>query len=136
MPLPDALGQGTQRFDHRRVLVGRLLRARSEIHRCATTKSMLGAGAIMKEGEFVVASVGTRTDFLRAELLVGMTRAKIAQNATEDGKRERNRLEARKAYNTVLRFLPRTVLSQGERLGIESKLTELRFVLQSLGENV
>lgn len=90
----------------------------------------------MKEGEFVVASVGTRTDFLRAELLAGMTRAKIAQNATEDSKRERNRLEARKAYNTVLRFLPSAGLSQWERLGIDSKLTELRFVLQSLGEDV
>lgn len=90
----------------------------------------------MKEGEFVFGSTGAGTEFLRAELLAGLTRARIAQNATTGSKRERNRLEARKAYDTILRFLPQTSLSQEDEEQIRSKLTELKFELQSLGENV
>ena len=90
----------------------------------------------MKEGEFVFGSIGAGTEFLRAELLAGLTRARIAQNATTENKKVRNRLEARKAYDTILRFLPQTSLSQKDAQEIHFKVTELRFELQSLGEDV
>lgn len=88
----------------------------------------------MKEG--TVVSLGAGRDFLRAELLVGSTRANIAQNTSDESKKQRNRQEARKAYDAILRFLPHTFLSQEEKEQIDSKLTELKFVLRSLGEEV
>ena len=90
----------------------------------------------MKEGKFVSNPVGAGTDFLHAELLVGLTRAKIAERAATESKRERNRVEARKAYDSVLRFLSAAALSQEEKEQIDSTLTELKFALRSLGEEV
>lgn len=90
----------------------------------------------MKEGESVFGSWGPGTEFLRAELLVGTTRANIARNTSDESKKQRNRSEARKAYDSILRFLPQTSLSQEEKEQIESKLTELKFALRSLGEQV
>ena len=89
----------------------------------------------MKEGEFTFGSVGVEMEFLRAELFAGMTRARIAQSTTDEHKRQRNREEARKAYDAVLHFLPQTPGPQEERAQIDSKIAELKFVLRSLGEN-
>ena len=88
----------------------------------------------MKEGKAV--SLGAGRDFLRAELLVGFTRANIAQNTSDESKKQRNRQEARKAYDAILRFLPQTFLSQEEKEQIDSKLTELKFALRFLGDEV
>jgi hypothetical protein len=90
----------------------------------------------MNEGEFVFGFIGAGAEFLRAELLAGLTRARIAQNATTESKKERNRREARKACDTILRFLPQTPLSQEDEGQIHLKLAELKFELQSLGEEV
>jgi hypothetical protein len=65
-----------------------------------------------------------------------LTRAKIAQNAVEENKRERNRVEVWKAYHTVLHFLPDTSLFLEEKKEIDSKLMELKFVLHSLGRGL
>ena len=92
--------------------------------------------AFMKEGKFFSHPISTGTDFLRAELRVGLTRTAIAQKASTESKRERNRIEARKAYDSVLRFLPEATLSPEEKKEIDLKLVELRFSLQSLGESV
>jgi hypothetical protein len=78
----------------------------------------------------------TGIEFLRAELLSGLTRATIAGKAKDDQKRKRNCLEARKAHDTILRFLPQTPLSQEEQGEVESKLAELKAILRRLGENV
>ncbi len=75
-------------------------------------------------------------EFVRAELLAGMTRANIARNASDDSKKQRNRREARKAYDAILRFLSQTVPSQEEKDQIDSKLKELKSALRSLGEEV
>ena len=90
----------------------------------------------MKEGEFVSGSTGAGSEFLRAELLAGMTRANIARNTSDEIRRQRNRLEARKAYDAILRFLPATLLSREEKEQIESGLTQLKSALRSLGEEV
>jgi hypothetical protein len=89
----------------------------------------------MKEGEFAYSSSGAGTEFIRAELLSGLTRARIAQNALDEQKRSRNRSEARKAYDAILRFLPQTLISEDEKGEIDSRIAELRFVLHSLGED-
>jgi len=90
----------------------------------------------MKEGEFIFGSGGAGTEFLRAELFAGMTRANIAQNTSDEAKKQRNCREARKAYDAVLQFLPTTFLSQEEKDEIDTKLSDLRFALRSLGEEV
>lgn len=90
----------------------------------------------MREGEFVAGLSGAGTEFLRSELLAGITRAKIAQSTLDASKKQRNRLEARKAYDAILRFLPQTLLSQEEKEQIDSKLTELKSALRSIGEEV
>ena len=90
----------------------------------------------MKEGGFVFDSTGAGMKFLRTELRAGITRAHIAKNTSDESKKQRNRQEARKAYDAVLRFLPQTFLSQEEKEEIDSKLTELKFALRSLGDEV
>lgn len=79
---------------------------------------------------------GAGTGFLRAELFAGMTRANIAQNTLDESKKQRNRVEARKAYDAILRFLPGTFLSQEENEQIDSGLKDLKFALRLLGEEV
>ena len=90
----------------------------------------------MKEGDLVFGSFGAGAEFLRSELLTGITRANIAQRTPDESKKLRNRRESRKAYDAVVRFLPQTLLSHEEKDEIDSKLTELKFLLQGLGEDV
>ncbi len=90
----------------------------------------------MREGYFVSRVNSAEMEFVRAELLAGITRANIARNASDESKKQRNRREARKAYDAILRYLPQTFPSQEEKDQIDSKLTELKFALRSLGEEV
>ncbi len=89
----------------------------------------------MREAEFIVGS-RAGTEFLRAELVAGMTRANIAQNTSNGSKKQRNRKEARKAYDAILRFLPQTFLRRDEKEQIDSRLVELKSALRALGEDV
>lgn len=76
-------------------------------------------------------------EFLRAELLTGLTLAKIARRTDHEDKKNRNRVNARKAYDSVLRFLPKTEHAMtDEWKEINEKLTQLKFELQSLGEEI
>ena len=75
-------------------------------------------------------------EFLRAELLTGLTLSKIAREARHDDKRERNRLNARKAYDSILRFMPKVDIVSEDLMDIRSKLEQLRSELQLLGEAV
>jgi hypothetical protein len=88
----------------------------------------------MKERGFISGSGGAGTGFLRAELFAGMTRANIAQTTSDEDKKDRNRREARKAYDAILRFLPQTFLSEEEKEQIDSRLADLKFMLLSVGE--
>jgi hypothetical protein len=74
--------------------------------------------------------------FLRTELSTGLTFTRVAQSATRAGKRERNRCNARKAYDSVLHFLPTARLTADEAQEVQSRLEELRFQLKSLGEEL
>ena len=75
-------------------------------------------------------------EFLRAELLTGLTLTKIAREAKYEDKRERNRLNARKAYDSILRFMPKTDMGNEELNDIRSRLEQLRSELRLLGEQV
>jgi hypothetical protein len=75
-------------------------------------------------------------DFLRSELTTGLTLIKIAHDANQSDKADRNRANARKAYDAVLRFSSKVSLSDVETSEIKSKLAELRAALQSLGERL
>jgi len=60
--------------------------------------------------------------------------SRIALQARHAGKKERNRVNARKAYDAILHYLPDSNLSAQEAQEIETGLSELRSELQNLGE--
>jgi hypothetical protein len=74
--------------------------------------------------------------FLNAELRTGLTLSRIALSAIHQDKRERNRINARKAYDAILHYLPEANLSAREAEEIETRLAELRSELQLLGEKI
>lgn len=74
--------------------------------------------------------------FLRAELRTGLTLSRIALTANWPSKKERNCLHARKAYDSILHFLPQAGLSPDETAEVQTKLAELRAELQLLGEKI
>ena len=81
-------------------------------------------------------TTAAETQFLRTELLAGLNFAKIALEAEDQKKVERNRVNARKAYDALLRFIPDAALSSEETKEINSQLSELKADLQRLGEDV
>lgn len=73
--------------------------------------------------------------FLRTELDLGNTFVGIAQSADKDQeKAERNRAHGRKAYDSVLRFLPDVSLTTAEQTEFQDKLAVLKAALMALGE--
>lgn len=75
-------------------------------------------------------------EFLRAEAQTGLTFAKIALSSRHQDKIARNRANARKAYDTLLHFLPQGHTSPEEWEDIKAKIGELKSHLQQLGEEV
>lgn len=80
------------------------------------------------------ASAGVQ--FLRTEVIAGLTFSKIALRSKHDAKIKRNRVNARKAYNALLHFTPGTSLSVKDAEEIHAKTAQLRAELQKLGEDV
>ena len=72
--------------------------------------------------------------FLQAELRLGLTMSRIALQAHHGAKKERNRINARKAYDAILHYLPDSNLSAQEAQEIKTGLSALRSELQNLGE--
>ena len=81
-------------------------------------------------------TTAAETHFLRAELHTGLSFSKIALKAEDESKIERNRANARKAYDTLLRFIPDATLSTEETKEINSQMAALKADLQHLGEDV
>jgi glycerol dehydrogenase-like iron-containing ADH family enzyme len=73
-------------------------------------------------------------EFLMTDLDVGITFAEIALDSNDQDKIKRNTENARKAYETVLHFLPQTTPTQAERAKINEKAASLKSLLQRLGE--
>ena len=78
---------------------------------------------------------GADVEFLRAEIRLGLTMAKIAREAAYDAKRERTRANARKAYDTVIYFVPKMKgLTAEEITKFKFGLAQLKSALRELGE--
>jgi hypothetical protein len=74
--------------------------------------------------------------FLRAELQTGLTLARIALDSPRRDTILRNRANARKAYDVLLRFIPKVSLTPDEAKEINSGVQELGSKLRQLGEEV
>jgi hypothetical protein len=72
--------------------------------------------------------------FVNAELDTGLTFARIALGAKARNKVDRNRVNARKAYDSAMHFLPSTSLSSDEAGSINEKISALQAALTKLGE--
>src|SRR5215467_3642846 len=72
-------------------------------------------------------------EFLRAEVQTGLTFSKIALQSRHQEKTDRNRANARKAYDCLLRFMPRVTPTTGEWGEIRASVAELKSNLQQLG---
>src|SRR5262249_7600174 len=80
---------------------------------------------------------GVDVEFLHTEIQLGLTMAKIARELRHDEKEERNRANARKAYDTVLRFIPKLKgLTAEEAAKFKVGLAQLKSALQKLGEKL
>src|SRR5215471_6994413 len=74
--------------------------------------------------------------FLLVEIDTGLTFARIARAAQANSPRkfERNLKNARKAYDSALRFRRASVLEPEQKTVVDTKLEELKTALQGLGE--
>ncbi|HEX5435414.1 MAG TPA: hypothetical protein VFY05_14340 [Candidatus Angelobacter sp.] len=72
--------------------------------------------------------------FVNTELDTGLTFARIALGSKTRAKIERNRVNARKAYNSALHFLAETSLNAEESRRVKEKFAALKSNLERLGE--
>lgn len=72
--------------------------------------------------------------FVSAELDTGLTFARIALGAKGRAKIDRNRVNARKAYDSARHFLATTSLNAEESRRINDKFAALKSNLEQLGE--
>ena len=73
-------------------------------------------------------------DFLFTECGLAVTFLNVADTTTIPATAQRNRGNARKAYDAILRYRPRLVLSAAETQSIEDKLSVVRTQLEAVGE--
>jgi Spy/CpxP family protein refolding chaperone len=73
-------------------------------------------------------------EFLKTELETGITFAQLALSARREDKIERTKANARKAYDTAVKFMER--LTPEKSAELDSLLQNLRTRLQDLGESV
>ncbi len=72
--------------------------------------------------------------FISIDLDIALTFAQIALQTREREKAIRNQHNARKAYDTVLRYVGTANLSRFEQENLTRKLALLKTALRSLGE--
>ncbi len=75
-------------------------------------------------------------EFLKNELQTGITFADLALTAKHDDRRERNKANARKAYDTALRFMGTLYPTPRITEDLTDLLERLRGQLKKLGETV
>jgi len=74
-------------------------------------------------------------EFLRTEVETAFVFARVASDAQDSEKRLRNVRNARRAYDTLLHFMQRLVLTPDARDEIHLRIWDLRRQLINLGEN-
>lgn len=73
-------------------------------------------------------------NFLNVEVDTGQMFADIAKQTDNTEKRAHNRINARTAYDTILRFIGRVTMTEAESETLGGKLAKLKSDLQGLGE--
>lgn len=77
---------------------------------------------------------GVSLEFVKTELETGITFARIALSAKHADKLERNKANARLAYDTALRFAER--LTPKQAADVDALIKDLRGKLEELGESL
>jgi hypothetical protein len=80
--------------------------------------------------------IPAEVEFLRTEVRTGLTLSAIALRGGDKGRVDRNRVNARKAYDALLHFIPKVPLTNEEAGEINVKLAELKSELRLLGEDL
>lgn len=81
-------------------------------------------------------SVAAELQFLHAELLTGLTLSGIALEAKAQTQNPPQPHQRQKAYDSVLRFMPSTIMLDSECEEVKLKLAKLKAELLLLGEDV
>jgi hypothetical protein len=77
----------------------------------------------------------TRVEFLKIDVETALTFSGIALHSRDDDpKKRRNQLNARKSYDTIVRFVGKIPINEDDRYVIFRKLERLKSELQVLGE--
>jgi hypothetical protein len=77
----------------------------------------------------------TSTDFLKVDLETALTFSSIALQSLDDPiKRQRNRRNARRGYDVIVRLMVRVSLTEDDARHIDLNLQRLKRELQQLGE--
>lgn len=94
-----------------------------------------GQNTIGRQASILEQVEKTGATFLITDLDLAMTLTRIASDAAEDSeKRDRNRANARRAYDTVSQISDHASLAVEDRKFVYEKLLELRSALEQLGE--
>jgi hypothetical protein len=73
-------------------------------------------------------------DFLKTDVETALVFSSIAMQAEDPSKRQRNRQNARKGYNTIVRLIGRIRLTDEDEQFLSEKLGRLKLELLRLGE--
>jgi hypothetical protein len=73
-------------------------------------------------------------DFLKIDVETALIFSKIALESYDSAKKQRNRKNARKGYDTILRLKQKVVLGEDDVRYLSGQLQQLKSNLQSLGE--
>jgi len=75
-------------------------------------------------------------DRMKTDLDTALTLAQIARQTPDADKAMRNRQNARRGYDAVLRYLSTATLTVAQRQNFERKLVLLKSALVALGESL
>jgi hypothetical protein len=87
-----------------------------------------GVGASMDDFDIA------RSTFLNTELKTGLMFCRIALRTKDPAKRERNRINARKAYKSLSRFSKDVALSPSQARALRKGTAELKRLLDRLAK--
>jgi hypothetical protein len=76
----------------------------------------------------------TSIEFLLTDLETAFTFMDVAQTSGDQEVKQRNHTNARLAYDTVTRFLPKVKPTAAQQQAIDEKLTLLKARLEAVGE--
>ena len=86
-----------------------------------------------KHSELIEETNRIGSDFLKIEAEAALTFVQVAETSTSPENRARNYANALLGYRTLLRYLPRVVLTPKEAFEIREKLEKLKVQLEQGG---